>query len=89
MAYADYRHCDLCDRKTFYDANLDYDEGAIDRPAFRRAGVAIPGGLALHNLGDWAVLCDECSKTHVTQIVRVVGPDDSVPNTPPAAPGTP
>ena len=25
MAYADYTHCDLCDCKVYYDANVDYD----------------------------------------------------------------
>jgi hypothetical protein len=26
MAYADYTHCDVCDAKAFYDANVDWDE---------------------------------------------------------------
>jgi hypothetical protein len=25
MAGADYKYCDKCETKTFYDANLDYD----------------------------------------------------------------
>jgi hypothetical protein len=50
MAYADYRLCDVCEEKTFYDANLDYD---------RDNG---PHGLV--RLGDWKVLCIECAKTH-------------------------
>ena len=25
MAYADYLHCAVCDRKTIYDADLNYD----------------------------------------------------------------
>lgn len=25
MAYVDYYHCDLCDAKAFYDADVDYD----------------------------------------------------------------
>lgn len=26
MAYADYTHCDVCDTKAFYDAEIDWDE---------------------------------------------------------------
>lgn len=25
MAHADYTHCDVCDCKVYYDANVDYD----------------------------------------------------------------
>ena len=25
MAYADYTHCDVCDRKAFYDANINWE----------------------------------------------------------------
>lgn len=25
MAYADYTHCDVCDAKAFYDANVDWE----------------------------------------------------------------
>ena len=25
MAYVDYTHCGVCDRKVFYDASVDYD----------------------------------------------------------------
>ena len=25
MAYADYYHCDVCDSKAFYDANVDWE----------------------------------------------------------------
>lgn len=32
MAYCDYRHCDVCDAKAFYDANLNYDDnGKLER----------------------------------------------------------
>lgn len=56
MAAADYRLCDVCDRKTFYDATLDYQEpekGRADYPNWW-----------LHGVGDWAVICVECAKTH-------------------------
>lgn len=26
MAYVDYKHCEVCDGKAFYDANLNYDQ---------------------------------------------------------------
>ncbi|NIU88870.1 MAG: hypothetical protein GWN56_16895 [Nitrosopumilaceae archaeon] len=25
MAYCDYLHCEVCDKKTIYDANVDYE----------------------------------------------------------------
>ncbi len=30
MAAADYWLCDICERKTFYDASLDWDYGMRD-----------------------------------------------------------
>jgi hypothetical protein len=54
MAYADYRHCDVCDEKVFYDADLNYEEVKEDGQ----------WKLKLGNLGDWKVICDECAKTH-------------------------
>ncbi len=73
MAKADYRLCDRCDGKTFYDANLSYENATTrDDPAtFRVAGEVQPWGLSLGCLGDWAVLCDECAKTHRTVIVPI------------------
>jgi len=59
MAAADYRLCDVCEAKTFYDANLDYDFRDPDRR---------PHGL--HRLGDWAVICKECAKTHECKVVK-------------------
>ncbi len=76
MAAADYRLCDVCGGKAFYDSNLNYEFGEKndgkfvypDNP-FRVAGVSQPYGMALEYLGDWAVLCNVCSQTHKTQIV--------------------
>lgn len=84
MALSDYRLCDVCDGKAFYDANLSYDFGPPeyrDTPPFRIAGEdqqADPAalhkyGMRLGYLGDWAVLCEECAKTHRTQIVMIEG----------------
>ncbi len=56
MALADYRLCDVCGNKCFYDAELSYD---FDEHK--------PTGL--YNLGDWACICNECAKTHKVVIV--------------------
>lgn len=62
MAGADYYSCDVCGCKTFYDANLDYDPPIENRnPETEHAW---PNG----NVGDMAVICKECAKTHVIQI---------------------
>ena len=72
MAGADYRNCDVCHRKAFYDARLNYeyvydgDEASGVPP--RRCG-RDDYGFTLDYLGDWAVLCDECRDTHCTAIV--------------------
>ena len=53
MAGADYRRCDVCDGKTFYDANCCYMEPDADHQDWW-----------LYGVGDWAVICPECAKTH-------------------------
>lgn len=80
MAISDYRQCDVCGGKAFYDANLDYEE--VDSPSDdMRRPYLIAGapqydhmgrdyGYALGRLGDWAILCHECSKTHRVEIVE-------------------
>lgn len=78
MAAADYRKCDVCGGKAFYDANLNYEQGekvgdswVYPVNAFRIAGEVQPFGGALGYVGDWAVLCNECSKTNKTAIVSI------------------
>lgn len=51
MAEADYRQCDVCGGKSFYDANLHYPDIWEDEP--------LPSGT-----GDWAVICVECAKNY-------------------------
>jgi len=80
MASTDYRLCDLCEKKAFYDVNLSYErsdqEGDIP---FKIVGKDFYGtpemikkyGCKLGYLGDWAVLCTDCAKTHKTQIVKI------------------
>ena len=55
MAYADYYHCDKCDCKAFYDANLGYyeepgDDRYNEHPV---TGKRLPDG----DVGDMKVLC--------------------------------
>lgn len=82
MAYADYRLCDVCNGKAFYDANLNYEcEPGVYRyrPPYRIAGkpqyedpaINEKHGMCLDYVGDWAVLCSDCAKTHRTQIVPI------------------
>ena len=56
MAGCDYRSCDVCGCKTFYDANLDYD--FKEYPA-----------TGLYGVGDWFVLCEKCSEKYDIIIV--------------------
>lgn len=58
MAGADYRSCDVCSGKTFYDAQLDYQPPTEEMKAEKKYD------YWLHGVGDWAVLCPECAKTH-------------------------
>lgn len=70
MAGADYKHCDFCGRKAFYDAKLAYTEPDKDELPFLEVGESQCGfKFGLGNLGDWAVLCSDCAKTHKTAIV--------------------
>jgi hypothetical protein len=82
MAAADYRLCDVCNGKAFYDAHLNYEHGPSEyRPdamPMRYAGVdqfADPdinqrSGMRLDYVGDWAVICTDCAKTHEVKIVQ-------------------
>jgi len=82
MAAADYRLCDVCDQKAFYDSELGYEWSKPeyrDTPPFRIAGkeqfedpeINERSGMRLGYLGDWAVLCEDCAKTHKTAIVKI------------------
>lgn len=70
MAKGDYRCCDVCDGKVFYDANLNY-ESSPEPPFF-----------TLDYLGDWVVICTDCAKTH--QCVIVPRSPPTVSREPPA-----
>jgi len=83
MALGDYRLCDVCDGKAFYDSRLNYGDGTdewhknlspyrqagkyqYDKPEFNQKY-----GMRLDNLGDWAVICADCAKTHKTIVVPI------------------
>lgn len=83
MALADYRLCDVCESKAFYDSNLNYEFGGdgsnSNTPPYKTTGadqyddadLLKKHGVRLDYLGDWAVLCADCAKTHRTQIVPI------------------
>lgn len=68
MALGDYYLCDVCGGKAFYDANLSYD---FDR---EQAPVSYGCGMKLGYVGDMAVICDECAKTHTVAIIATPSP---------------
>ena len=95
MAGADYRLCDVCDQKVFYDVNLNYNRGKSewsDVPPFKNCGenqytqddenftqhgdLNEKYGLRLDYLGDWAVLCYDCSKKFKTVVVPIEGVEE-------------
>ena len=74
MAASDYRLCDLCDSKAFYDSNLNYeypDKNGNDSFGRKIEKDEMVRGSRhkLDYLGDWSVLCTDCAKTHKTVIV--------------------
>lgn len=89
MAMADYRCCDVCGGKAFYDANLNYEDGgnefAKNREPFKIAGaqqydkpdLLKEYGTRLDYVGDWCVICTDCSKTHRIVIEKIEAPAES------------
>lgn len=77
MAAADYRHCDVCDTKVFYDSNLNYEWSCDEdwHVPFRTNGTPQVGErrhqMRLDFLGDWSVICGNCAKTHKTIVVPI------------------
>jgi len=62
MALSDYRLCDICGGKAFYDSNLNYE--SQDDPDFEGEPLPTANGkrqwFHLDNLGSWAVICKSC-----------------------------
>lgn len=74
MAYADYKLCDICGEKAFYDSNLNYEWSTKQDPIpenLMYKEVGIPIHMKLDRLGDWAVLCRNCSKTYKCVIEKL------------------
>lgn len=69
MAGADYRNCDVCGDRCFYDANLSYE---YDSEFAKSGGVKANNRatyLELGRLSRWVVVCKECSQKYRTAIV--------------------
>lgn len=64
MALSDYRLCDVCSCKTFYDATLEYNLPPKDHPLY-------PEYLPSERVGAWAVICIDCAKTHRVVIEKI------------------
>jgi hypothetical protein len=56
MAMVDYRWCNVCGCKAFYDAELSYCDDKLSA----QNGQPLPDG----RVADMACLCDRCIKTH-------------------------
>jgi len=58
MASSDYRLCDVCDCKVFYDSHLNYNwNEATQRNE-------------LENLGAWVVVCKKCAEQYKIKLVK-------------------
>ena len=64
MAMVDHRRCDVCDCKTFYDADLDYQPPTPERVA------AGQHDWWLRGVGDWAVICPKCAETKMCVVMN-------------------
>jgi len=58
MAGIDYKYCDVCNKRAFYDADLTYRE-ATSMACTKEMGVKKDYKLGM--VGDWVVLCDDCA----------------------------
>lgn len=73
MALSDYRLCDVCGCKAFYDANLNYEWPRRDDP-IPDDELVRDSGHRLDYLGDWSVICRDCAKSWKTEVV-FINPD--------------
>lgn len=72
MAGADYRLCDVCEGKVFYDSSLNYESTKDPGDTVRNAGKLMTH-CQLDYLGDWVVICIDCAKTHKCVVVPIEG----------------
>ena len=68
MALADYKLCDKCGQKAFYDSNLNYDFGTRNDPIPKEEMIR-GEHVRLDYLGDWSVICRRCAEKYVCVIV--------------------
>lgn len=73
MAGSDYRLCDVCGRKVFYDSGLNYETTNVTTDKVAKVAGESQGawGYKLESLGDWAVICRNCAKTYKTAIIPI------------------
>lgn len=80
MAASDYRLCDVCGGKAFYDSHLNHTQGeerygipyrVAGEPQFDTDEKCQKWGAGLDYVGDWAVICTGCSETHKCVIVPI------------------
>jgi len=69
MAAADYRLCDVCGGKVFYDSDLDYEFSTGKTPI--DSNKMCRDGYRLQYLGDWKVICLECAKKFKCVIIPI------------------
>lgn len=67
MSGMDYRHCDACGNKAIYDAALNWRDSQPGDIAIENNGS--PVGRAVDSLGGWAVVCQDCARTHVARVL--------------------
>lgn len=67
MSGMDYRHCDACGNKAIYDAGLNWCDSQPGNIAIENNGS--PVGRAVDSLGNWAVVCQDCARTHVARTI--------------------
>jgi hypothetical protein len=61
MALADYRLCDVCRQKTFYDPSFNFEPNENPDDDL---------GPVRGRLGAWRVICVDCAKTHVVVVLE-------------------
>lgn len=76
MAMSDYRLCDLCGGKVFYDVNLNYewsDKNGNDsfKQKIESHQLVRDSNYKLDYLGDWAVICIDCAKKYKCVILPI------------------
>ena len=75
MALCDYKLCDVCGCKAFYDANLQYEQSVegytIPENEQIKDDHGHPSGTKLMYLGQWSVICIDCAKLYKTTILPI------------------